>query len=126
MVMSWASLKLNDFKKILKFFSGTTLLFAFGFLVIKYFEYSAKFSHVPPYLPSTNNFLGIYFTMTGLHVLHVIGGIVVIGYYFGPGSKMWKADPERFTNRIEIVGLYWHFVDLVWIFLFQFYICYEE
>ena len=117
MVMSWASLKLNDFKKF-KFYSGTTLLFAFGFLVIKYFEYSAKFSHVPPYLPSTNNFLGIYFTMTGLHVLHVIGGIVVIGYYFGPGSKMWKADPERFTNRIEIVGLYWHFVDLGWIFLF--------
>ena len=117
MVMSWASLKLNDFKKF-KFYSGTTLLFAFGFLVIKYFEYSAKFSHVPPYLPSTNNFLGIYFTMTGLHVLHVIGGIVVIGYYFGPGSKMWKVDPERFTNRIEIVGLYWHFVDLVWIFLF--------
>ena len=117
MVMSWASLKLNDFKKF-KFYSGTTLLFAFGFLVIKYFEYSAKFSHVPPYLPSTNNFLGIYFTMSGLHVLHVIGGIVVIGYYFGPGSKMWKADPERFTNRIEIVGLYWHFVDLVWIFLF--------
>ena len=117
MVMSWASLKLNDFKKF-KFYSGTTLLFAFGFLVIKYFEYSAKFSHVPPYLPSTNNFLGIYFTMTGLHVLHVIGGIVVIGYYFGPGSKMWKADPERFTNRIEIGGLYWHFVDLVWIFLF--------
>ena len=117
MVMSWASLKLNDFKKF-KFYSGTTLLFAFGFLVIKYFEYSAKFSHVPPYLPSTNNFLGIYFTMTGLHVLHVIGGIVVIGYYFGPGSKMWKADPERFTNRIEIVGLYWHFVDLVWFFLF--------
>ena len=59
MVMSWASLKLNDFKKF-KFYSGTTLLFAFGFLVIKYFEYSAKFSHVPPYLPSTNNFLGIY------------------------------------------------------------------
>ncbi len=117
MVMSWASLKLNDFKKF-KFYSGTTLLFAFGFLVIKYFEYSCKFSHVQPYLPSTNNFLGIYFTMTGLHVLHVIGGIVVIGYYFGPGSKMWKADPERFTNRIEIVGLYWHFVDLVWIFLF--------
>ena len=105
MVMAWASLKLNDFKKF-KLYSGITLLFALGFLVIKYFEYSAKFSHVPPYLPSTNNFLGIYYTMTGLHVLHVIGGIVVIGYYFGPGSKMWKADPERFTNRIEIVGLY--------------------
>ena len=56
--------------------------------------------------------------MTGLHVLHVIGGIIVIGYFFGSGSKMWNTDPERFTNRIEIVGLYWHFVDLVWIFLF--------
>ena len=115
MVMSWASLKLNDFKKF-KLYSGVTLLFAFGFLVIKYFEYTAKFSH--HYYPSTNNFLGIYFTMTGLHVLHVLGGIIVIGYFFGPGSKMWNTDPERFTNRIEIVGLYWHFVDLVWIFLF--------
>ena len=115
MVMSWASLKLNDFKKF-KLYSGVTLLFAFGFLVIKYFEYTAKFSH--HYYPSTNNFLGIYFTMTGLHVLHEIGGIIVIGYFFGPGSKMWNTDPERFTNRIEIVGLYWHFVDLVWIFLF--------
>tara|TARA_B100001996_G_C18642077_1_gene585997 strand:- start:646 stop:1236 length:591 start_codon:yes stop_codon:yes gene_type:complete len=115
MVMSWASLKLNDFNKY-KFYTLITLLFAFGFLVIKYFEYSAKFSH--HYYPSTNNFLGIYFTMTGLHVLHIIGGILVIGYFYGPGSKMWNSDPERFTNRVEIVGLYWHFVDLVWIFLF--------
>jgi cytochrome c oxidase subunit 3 len=104
MVMSWASLKLNDFKKY-KLYTLITLLFAFGFLVIKYFEYSAKFAHNPPYLPSTNNFLGIYFTMTGLHVLHIIGGILVIGYFYGPGSKMWNSDPERFTNRIEIVGL---------------------
>ena len=56
--------------------------------------------------------------MTGLHVLHVIGGIIVIFFFWMPGAKMWKSDPERFTNRIEIVGLYWHFVDLVWIFLF--------
>ena len=117
MVMSWASLKLNDFKKY-KLSTLVTLLFAFAFLVVKEFEYSAKFAHNPPYLPSTNNFLGIYFTMTGLHVLHIIGGILVIGYLYGPGSKMWNSDPERFTNRIEIVGLYWHFVDLVWIFLF--------
>ena len=117
MVMSWASLKLNDFKKY-KLYTLVTLLFAFAFLVVKYFEYSAKFAHNPPYLPSTNNFLGIYFTMTGLHVLHIIGGVLVIGYLYGPGSKMWNSDPERFTNRIEIVGLYWHFVDLVWIFLF--------
>ena len=49
---------------------------------------------------------------------HIIGGMIVLGYFFGPGIKMWDNEPERFTNRIEIVGLYWHFVDLVWIFLF--------
>ncbi len=48
----------------------------------------------------------------------IIGGAIVIGFLWGPGSKMWKTDPERFTNRIEISGLFWHFVDLVWIFLF--------
>ena len=115
MVMSWASLKLNDFKKF-KLYSGVTLFLALAFLVVKYFEYTHKF-HVG-YLPSTNNYLGIYFTMTGLHVLHIIGGMIVIFYYWMPGAKMWEVDPERFTNRIEIVGLYWHFVDLVWIFLF--------
>ncbi len=115
MVMSWASLKLNDFKKF-KLYSGVTLFLALAFLVVKYFEYTHKF-HVG-YLPSTNNFLGIYFTMTGLHVLHIIGGMIVIFYYWMPGAKMWEVNPERFTNRIEIVGLYWHFVDLVWIFLF--------
>jgi heme/copper-type cytochrome/quinol oxidase subunit 3 len=56
--------------------------------------------------------------MTGLHGLHVIGGMIVNTYLWGPGSKMWQTDPERFTNRIEVAGLYWHFVDLVWIFLF--------
>ena len=50
--------------------------------------------------------------------LHIIGGIIVLTYFWGPGIKMWAKEPERFTNRIEVVGLYWHFVDLVWIFLF--------
>ena len=115
MVMSWASLKLKDLAKF-KLYAGLTLLLACAFLVVKYFEYTHKF-HVGLF-PSTNTFLGIYFTMTGLHVLHIIGGIIVIFYFWMPGSKMWESDPERFTNRIEIVGLYWHFVDLVWIFLF--------
>ena len=70
------------------------------------------------YGPWHNTYLAIYFTLTGLHALHVIGGAVVIGFLWGPGSKMWKTDPERFTNRIEVSGLFWHFVDLVWIFLF--------
>ena len=115
MVMSWASLKMNDFKKY-KLYMGLTLLCALGFLVIKYFEYTAKFNH--GIFPSTNTFMAIYFTLTGLHGLHIIGGMIVNGYFFGPGSKMWSTEPEHFTNRIEIAGLYWHFVDLVWIFLF--------
>jgi cytochrome c oxidase subunit 3 len=115
MVMAWASLKLKDFRKY-RLYMGGTLLLAFVFLVIKYFEYSAKLSH--HLYPSTNTFLAIYFTLTGLHGLHVIGGMIVNGYFWGPGAKLWKTQPERFTNRIEIAGLYWHFVDLVWIFLF--------
>jgi cytochrome c oxidase subunit 3 len=70
------------------------------------------------YGPWHNTYTAIYFTLTGLHALHVIGGALVIGFLWGPGSKMFKTDPERFTNRIEVSGLFWHFVDLVWIFLF--------
>ena len=115
MVMSWASLKLNDFSKY-KLYMGLTILLALAFLVVKGFEYASKFEH--GYYPSSNNFMGIYFTLTGLHGLHVIGGIIVNAYFWGPGAKMWKTDPDRFANRIEVAGLYWHFVDLVWIFLF--------
>ncbi len=115
MVMSWASLKMNDFKKF-KMYMGITLLCSVGFLVIKYIEYTSKFHH--GIFPSTNTFMAIYFTLTGLHGLHIIGGMIVNGFLMGPGSKMWKTEPEHFTNRIEIAGLYWHFVDLVWIFLF--------
>jgi cytochrome c oxidase subunit 3 len=68
--------------------------------------------------PWRNTFLAIYFTMTALHMLHVIGGALVMAYFWGPGSRMWRSEPERFTNRVEVAGLFWHFVDLVWIFLF--------
>jgi cytochrome c oxidase subunit 3 len=79
---------------------------------------AAQIASMETYGPWHNTYLAIYFTLTGLHALHVIGGALVIGFLWGPGSKMWKTDPERFTNRIEISGLFWHFVDLVWIFLF--------
>ena len=115
-ILSWASLKMKDFEKY-KLYMGLTLLFAGIFLVIKYFEYTGKF-HAGIY-PSSSTFMGIYFTLTGLHGLHIIGGIVVMGYMWLPiGAKLWDSDPELFTNRIEAAGLYWHFVDLVWIFLF--------
>jgi len=94
-----------------------TLIFAGMFLVIKYFEYTSKFD--AGHYPWTHNFYAVYFTMTGLHGLHIIGGIIVNAYFWLPvGNKMWNTEPERFTNRIEVAGLYWHFVDLVWIFLF--------
>lgn len=78
----------------------------------------AEIKKIGNYGPAHNTFTAIYFTLTGLHALHILGGIIVIGYFWGPGSKMWKTEPERFTNRIEVSGLFWHFVDLVWIFLF--------
>jgi cytochrome c oxidase subunit 3 len=62
--------------------------------------------------------MALDFAMTGLHLLHVLAGSLVIGYLWLTGPKMWKTDPERFTNRVEVSGLFWHFVDLVWIFLF--------
>ncbi len=115
MVMAWASLKLNNFARY-KLYMGLTFLAGVGFLVIKTIEYSEKFEH--HYYPSTNNFIGIYFMMTGLHAIHVIGGMLVNGFLWGPGAKMWKTEPQKFINRVEVAGLYWHFVDLVWIFLF--------
>jgi cytochrome c oxidase subunit III len=78
----------------------------------------AQIKFMQNYGPWHNTFLAIYFTLTGLHALHILGGSIVIGYLWGPGSRMWHTDPERFTNRIEVSGLFWHFVDLVWIFLF--------
>ena len=63
--------------------------------------------------------MGIYFTLTGLHVLHIIGGLVVLIYLWTrQADKMWAENPDLLANRIEVTGLYWHFVDLVWIFLF--------
>ena len=79
---------------------------------------AAQIDSMKTYGPWQNTYTAIYFTLTGLHALHVIGGALVIGFLWGPGSKMWKTDPERFTNRVEISGPFWHFVDLVWIFLF--------
>jgi cytochrome c oxidase subunit 3 len=71
-----------------------------------------------PFTPRYNSFFAIYYTMTGLHALHVIGGALVLAYFAGPGSKMFFTNREHFANRVEVAGLFWHFVDLVWIFLF--------
>ena len=116
MVMAWASLKMGNFKRY-KLFIGSTVLLGLAFLLIKILvEYHAKFEH--HHFPKESTFLAIYFTLTGLHGIHVLGGVILNSYFWFPGAKMWFEQPERFTNRIEVAGLYWHFVDLVWIFLF--------
>ena len=70
------------------------------------------------FTPKWNTYYAIYFTITGLHGLHVIGGALVLGYYLFFGRRMYESNPEWLANRVEVGGLFWHFVDLVWIFLF--------
>ena len=71
------------------------------------------------YEPKHSTFFGIYYTITGLHAAHVFGGILIMLYNMLPiGLGLWHRDREQFINRIETFGLFWHFVDLVWIFLF--------
>jgi heme/copper-type cytochrome/quinol oxidase subunit 3 len=115
MVLAWAALKSGRLPRY-RVYMGVTLLCGLAFMVVKAFEYGDKFSH--GLVPSSSNFLGLYFTLTGLHALHVLGGMVVNAYLWGPGTRMWRTNRERFTNRVEVAGIYWHFVDLVWIFLF--------
>jgi heme/copper-type cytochrome/quinol oxidase subunit 3 len=115
MVMAWASLMRNDMGKY-RLFLGTTVALGFCFCIIKYFEYSAKFEH--HLLPSTNNFIALYFIMTGLHAAHVIGGMITNAYFLVSAPSYLEHDRDLLINRVENSGLFWHFVDLVWIFLF--------
>ncbi len=115
MVMAYASLKMDDFGRF-RFWLAFTIVLSLVFMVIKGFEYNHEFEIGN--FPWTSTYLAIYYTMTGLHALHIIGGVIVNSYLLFPGSKMWKTNKEQFVNRIEAAGLYWHFVDLVWIFLF--------
>jgi cytochrome c oxidase subunit 3 len=78
----------------------------------------ADIKRLSAFTPAHSTYFGIYFTITALHGLHVLGGALVMLWLWGPGAWMWKTDPERYTNRIEVSGLFWHFVDLVWIFVF--------
>ena len=71
------------------------------------------------FTPDHNTFFSTYFTITGLHGLHVLGGVLVFIYMWLPVSKkVYQRNPEHLANRVEVSGLFWHFVDLVWIFVF--------
>lgn len=96
------------------------------FLVIKAFEYSAKFEEgaLPGKYyhfhevqgPGASMFFTIYFFLTGLHALHVIIGMSVLGWV---GTRAWRNEfSADYHVPVELGGLYWHLVDLVWIFLY--------
>jgi len=111
-------------KSLSIFFQFITIVLALGFMVNKYFEWSAKFHH--GIYPGSETllskpsgeivFFGLYYVMTGLHGLHVIIGIVLIAVMMRFTSK------EIITSdsyvKLESAGLYWHLVDIIWIFLF--------
>lgn len=114
MVLAHAMAAEGENEFLFRFFMCLTVFLAFVFLGIKTLEYSAKFQH--GHYPSTSIFYAVYFTATGLHALHVIGGIIWNVGITLMSYGQWK-DP-KFAGRVEYAGLYWHFVDIVWIFLF--------
>jgi cytochrome c oxidase subunit 3 len=104
-----------------------TTLCAFAFMVVKYFEYSGKIHHglFPsegmwhPHdiaYPETRLFLVLYFVMTGLHGIHILVGIGLM-FWLIKRLKKDEFSPKYYT-AVEGVGLYWHIVDIIWIFLF--------
>jgi cytochrome c oxidase subunit 3 len=107
-------------------FLGLSLMLGLTFLFIKFVEYGHKFeeSLVPgtrfiydgPFAPQVQLFFSFYFIMTGLHALHIVIGIGLMGVL------AWLAWHDEFSpvyyTPLELGGLYWHFVDVVWIYLF--------
>lgn len=108
-------------------FIGLTLLLACAFLVIKYFEWTHKFhigiypgsEAIADWAPGKQAFIALYYTMTGLHGLHVIIGMTVFGWVWWL-IRAGKCTPDYFV-ALENAGLYWHLVDLIWIYLFPLY-----
>jgi cytochrome c oxidase subunit III len=103
---------------------AATIVMGVVFLFIKYFEWSAKialglFPNSPVLLalsPGQIMFFGLYYVMTGLHGLHVLVGCIVIAFMIFY-TKQGKINRQNYA-RLENTGLYWHFVDIVWIYLY--------
>ncbi len=80
------------------------------FLIIKSFEWYYEISH--GYTITANGFWSFYYTAAGIHAAHVIAGAIIMGFIAVAARK------GKELQRVELVGIYWHFVDVVWIFLF--------
>ena len=121
--LSISALKKGDYRLSMRLQTATVLM-GLTFLVIKYFEWTAKiakgiYPDSPVLLKMSGGeilFFGLYYVMTGLHGLHVLIGVVVISFmvYF---TRTGDITSENFS-KLENTGLYWHFVDIVWIYLF--------
>ncbi len=113
MVLALAAIQKNNVKQFLGFMSLTSLL-GLAFLGIKAYEYHHK---IHEGITLTSSLFGsFYFTMTGLHALHMVGGLVFNSYIMIMGLR-GKYNAQH-HERVEYAGLYWHFVDLVWVILF--------
>lgn len=99
----------KEYQKAFKFI-WLTILGAVTFLVIKAFEWSGEISHGLTIKKSL--FWAFYYTAAGIHAVHVVAGAIIMAII--------SIDVKRNKNlqRVELIGLYWHFVDIVWIFLF--------
>lgn len=123
MALAVRAAMLDKWKAQLRFLI-ITIMFAFGFMVVKYFEYASKFEkNVVPGAnfaykddPGQELFMGLYFAMTGLHGFHVLIGILVLSAICVRTYNMRRMRQDFIP--VELVGLYWHFVDIVWIFLY--------
>jgi len=125
MAMAVHSAQTSRRKPLVGFLVATGTL-GFAFLVIKYFEYSAKWHHHLIPGPSfhfggaigdrAEMFFALYFAMTGMHALHMIVGIGLLVWILRDSIR-GRFDASYY-NPVENFGLYWHFVDIVWIFLF--------
>ena len=113
MAMAVAAVHQGDLKKV-RLFLFFTILLGCAFLGVKGYEYSVKFAH--GHFPGTALFWDCYFTLTGFHGLHVLAGIITNLWIF---LSAFRGDfLHRKGHFVELSGLYWHFVDVVWIFLF--------
>jgi heme/copper-type cytochrome/quinol oxidase subunit 3 len=89
---------------------GYTMLGGLTFIVVKAFEWTSEITH--GFTITSSTFWSFYYTAAGLHALHVIAGVVIMGIVANDARKNLE------LHRVELIGIYWHFVDIVWIFLF--------
>lgn len=110
--------QISGFDKLKEQFMGPNYLARGSETYPELFVPREEIRHAAKFTPAWNTYYAIYFTITGLHGLHVIGGALVLLYYLVFGRRMFLSNPEWLANRVEVGGLFWHFVDLVWIFAF--------